>query len=126
MGNLDGVINNKGDGTKEKSKDTIALFRSKECYSKGNGRSGLNFKGRGRVASTKNIQLVVQDLVGASNCSTTTTTTTKTTTTTTTSTKIPPIHCQMAKWDTNTFHVDYQSPMCTLYAFAFALAQLDL
>ena len=85
------------------NKGNVALFRHKEPYLKSDGKTfGLNFHGRGRQASNKNMQLV-ERADGAAG-----------------------VVCQMAKWDTNVFHVDFAAPFTPLVAFGFALAQLDL
>ena len=68
-------------------------------YKKPDGNYGLNFCGRGQQSSCRNTQLLdaKEKLI-----------------------------CQMAKWDTNVYNVDFASPGCSFLAFAFALAQLDI
>lgn len=75
------------------------VFQTKSPYSKGGGRWGLNFHGRGREASSKNMQL--EDDAGN-------------------------VMVQVAKWDTNTYNVDFRAPFNMYQAFGFAIAQLDL
>jgi len=59
----------------------------------------LNMKGRGRVASSKNTQLVNQDGV---------------------------VCLQVAKCDHTTYHVDFRAPFNPFQAFAFGIAQVAL
>jgi Tub family len=63
----------------------------------------LDFKGRGRQASTKNAQLTD----GAAQHG-------------------GQVVLQMSKVDDGIFHVDYRAPCTAFHAFAYALAQLDL
>jgi len=81
----------------------VTLLDSKEPYLKSNGSIGLNFHGRGRQASPKNMQLTTS----GSNDKT-------------------EITVQMAKWDTDQYILDYSSSVSLVTAFAFGLAQLDL
>ena len=74
-------------------------LRTKEPYMKEKGRRGLDFHGRGRIASRKNMQLEDQD---------------------------GRVALQMAKWDKNQFHLDFAYPFDSFDAFGFALAQFDL
>lgn len=74
------------------------LYESKVPYSKSGGRVGLNFQGRGRESSPKNMQICSGDKVVI----------------------------QMAKWENDTYNIDFAAPFTFLHAFAFGLAQLDL
>jgi hypothetical protein len=83
------------------------VYESAVPYVKKDGRYGMDFKGRGRMTSTKNMQLVSPDsdpVVG----------------------KKKKIKCQVAKWDADVFHVDFCAPLTMFHAFGFALAQIDL
>jgi hypothetical protein len=79
--------------------DKIAIFQSKNPYKKKDGRLGLNFHGRGREKSCKNMQL---------------------------ETSTGNVVCQLAKWDANKYNLDLNEPFSPFLAFGFALAQLDL
>ena len=114
QGNLNGFLQQQ-DGsstTSSKNNDQVALLTSQEPYLKKNGNVGLNFAGRGRQASPKNMQLV------------------------TAAAAVPPpnndknnkaaVVGQMAKWETDQYHLDFAAPLDLVTAFAFGLAQLDL
>lgn len=89
------------------------------CSSSGN--ITLNFRGRGKYASPKNMQLVstsFQSTTKSGNykhCKTNSDDDTK-------------ISLQMCKWDKDTYHIDFDvlPYMSYLHAFAFGLAQVDL
>ena len=83
----------------------IVVCQTNPPYTKSDGRLGLNFHGRGREPSNKNLQLILPRLV----CK-----------------KKSPVVCQMAKWESNVYHLDFGSPFTPLTAFGFALAQVDL
>ena len=72
---------------------------TKEPYTKEGGERALDFHGRGREGSRKNMQL--QDKDGK-------------------------VVCQMVKWGKDQFHVDYSYPFDAFHAFGFALAQFDM
>jgi Tub family len=73
--------------------------QTKEPYGKDGGHRSLDFKGRGREASIKNMQL--EDENGN-------------------------VVLQMVKWDRDVFHVDFSLPFDAFHAFGFALAQFDM
>lgn len=75
------------------------VLETKEAYSRGRGQWGLNFNGRGRLPSPKNMQL--QDKEGHTTF-------------------------QMVKWDNNVYNVDFKAPLNMLQAFGVALAQINL
>jgi hypothetical protein len=77
----------------------LHVLETKDPYSKGGGRWGLNFHGRGRLASSKNMQL---------------------------ENKHESVIFQIAKWDKHTYNVDFRAPLNMFQAFGFALAQIDL
>jgi hypothetical protein len=78
----------------------MCIFQSVVPYKKpGHKQFGLNFHGRGRGASNKNCQMHNSD---------------------------GDIAIQMAKFEKNGYHVDYNAPLNAVQAFGFALAQLDL
>jgi hypothetical protein len=85
-------------GTGSNSASTVAV-ETKEPYCRGGGQRALDFRGRGREPSRKNMQL--QD--GEGN-----------------------VILQMVKWDKDQFHVDFSPPLDAFHAFGFALAQFDL
>jgi Tub family len=97
--------------------NSIVLFRNLEPYvSSSTGRITLNFHGRGRYASPKNMQMIVSHP---------TTATTKRSNPSTNS-KNTNVSLQMCKWDDDIYHLDFDTPMTFLHAFAFGLAQIDL
>ena len=77
------------------------LFESMVPYDKKKGRVGLNFNGRGRESSNKNMQLSH----GSDK---------------------DKVLVQMAKWENATYNVDFACPFTFVHAFAFGLAQWDL
>jgi hypothetical protein len=83
---------------------SLHVFDNKEPYSKGGGRWGLNFHGRGRLASSKNMQMEHK-------------TRNKPTT---------KVVFQIVKWDKHAYNVDFRAPFNLFQAFGFALAQIDL
>jgi Tub family len=95
------------------------LFVSKTPYAKAGGRVGLNFRGRGRFPSPKNMQLG-QVLTRNENDESGSAMETAPLHNDT------PIFVQMAKWGDDTYNVDYAAPFTALFAFAFGLAQSDL
>jgi hypothetical protein len=72
---------------------------TKEPFCKAGGHRSLNFHGRGREPSRKNMQ--IEDKNGK-------------------------VILQMVKWDKDQFHVDFSYPFDAFHAFGFALAQFDV
>jgi hypothetical protein len=79
----------------------IHICKSKPPYRKDDGRLGLNFKGRGRIPSRKNMQLAND--VDNEN-----------------------VVIQFAKWGETVFILDFKFPYNCFQAFGFAIAQIDL
>ncbi|GKZ01297.1 hypothetical protein MPSEU_001080700 [Mayamaea pseudoterrestris] len=79
------------------------VLQSVAPKAKQNGRYGLDFHGRGRSASRRNMQLLVSNKDDDAT-----------------------IVLQMAKWDDKIYHVDFKAPLTPLQAFGWALAQIDL
>ena len=77
------------------------VFASKAPYAKPGGRIGLNFRGRGREPSPKNMQ------IGNGSVNDT-------------------VLLQMVKQESDLYCVDFSAPFTLLHAFAFGLAQVDL
>lgn len=77
----------------------LVLFRNAVPYKKPDGNYGLNFFGRGQQMSCRNMQLLDSN---------------------------EKVVCQVAKWDTAVYNVDFAAPCSSFLAFAFALAQLDI
>lgn len=96
--------------------DAAMVLQSKTPYTKSGGRVALNFRGRGRHPSPKNMQLTLRDIERN----------TPATTDAPEESPSPKIYLQMCKWEEQTYHVDFSAPLTFLYAFAFGLAQIDL
>ena len=78
----------------------LSIFSSaRPTLGKGMEVPSLNMNGRGTVTSNKNMQLVSTDGL---------------------------VYVQVAKCDTNTYHVDFRAPFNPLQAFAFGIAQIVL
>ena len=77
----------------------IDSVETKEPSVKGGGQRGLNFYGRGREPSCKNMQL---------------------------QSRTSKVVLQMVKWEKDVFHLDYNFPFDKFHAFGFALAQFVL
>jgi hypothetical protein len=88
----------------EECPPSVTTLRSLEPHKMSNGKLGLDFCGRGRCSSRKNMQLTCVDGCDSSKV----------------------VVLQMAKWDDHVFHVDFQAPVTPLQAFGWALAQLDV
>jgi hypothetical protein len=73
-------------------------FESKDAHQTESGGYALDFRGRGRESSRKNVQLQKEDGT---------------------------VILQMVRWGKDEFHVDYQDPIDGFHAFAFALAQFE-
>lgn len=100
---------------------SFVVLKSVEPYRKKNGNYGLNFHGRGRVASPRNMQLSDgthssdkqmddEDDCDGNNSNNVS----------------PTVLFQVAKWDKKVYNVDFAAPLTPFYAFGLALAQLDL
>jgi Tub family len=74
------------------------LLHHKPPYLKSSGKWGLDFKGRGRLASCKNMQVACHGEVVL----------------------------QMAAVEKNMYALDFKAPVNLLQAFGFAVAQVDL
>jgi Tub family len=74
------------------------VFESKDPHQSESGGYALDFRGRGRESSRKNVQLQKEDGT---------------------------VILQMVRWGKDEFHVDYQDPIDGFHAFAFALAQFE-
>jgi Tub family len=97
------------------SSDEGMVLQSKMPYTKSGGRVALNFQGRGRCPSPKNMQLTWREVQR-----------TAVATASAPEESPPKIFLQMCKWEEHTYHVDFRAPLTFLYAFAFGLAQIDL
>ena len=101
---------------------SIHVMQSKIPYiSSSSGNATLNFRGRGKYASKKNMQLV------STTCQPTKSEN-ETNANTAAADNDEKINIQMCKWDADTYHIDYNaSPYIShLHAFAFGLAQIHL
>jgi hypothetical protein len=92
----------------------LHVFENKDPYSKGGGRWGLNFHGRGRLASSKNMQM--DEHKSNNNKSNNNNKQAGNET----------VVFQIAKWDKHAYNVDFRAPFNMFQAFGFALAQIDL
>lgn len=77
----------------------VHVYQSKDPYHKKGGSRALNFAGRGRCVSNKNMQMESDD---------------------------GQVVLQMAQWDKDVYNVDFCAPLTMYQAFGFALAQMEL
>jgi Tub family len=96
--------------------DTAMVLQSKTPHAKSGGRVALNFQGRGRYPSPKNMQLTLAPVARATGNAGADAP----------EESPPKIYLQMCKWEEQTYHVDFSAPLTFLHAFAFGLAQIDL
>ncbi len=110
---------------------SIHVLTSQSPAISSSGRATLNFRGRGKYASPKNMQLISPTTMSpqpaAAQKAVTAVTRGPGASTFASSVGCVKIYMQMCKWDTDTYHVDFDVPTVThLHAFAFGLAQIDL
>jgi hypothetical protein len=105
---------------------SMRVMQSMDPYiSSTTGRATLDFRGRGKFASPKNMQLISTS-IPTTNFKTSTTTVNQAPPTGIT-TNTPHICMQMCKWEDDVYHIDFDAPFIThLHAFAFGLAQMDI
>jgi Tub family len=117
--NLSGVVAIQSDDS------SIRVMQSKVPYiSSTSGRVTLNFRGRGKYASPKNMQLISTSAQAFTKSSTTRN---HAQTPTNSDDDNVKIYMQMCKWDNDTYNIDFDAPFVThLHAFAFGLAQMDI
>lgn len=110
---------------------SIRVLTSQSPVISSSGRATLNFRGRGKYASPKNMQLIFTPTMSPQSAVAQKTVTAVSrdpgTSTLASSIGRVKIYMQMCKWDTDTYHIDFDVPTVThLHAFAFGLAQIDL
>jgi Tub family len=106
LANIANAVNNNNEDVSVRVLQSLVPYKHATT-----GRVTLNFHGRGQFASPKNMQLVslLENEVNSTD-----------------PTKV--VSLQMCKWETDTYHIDYDDtvPIQLLQAFAFGLAQVDL
>lgn len=90
------------------------VLTSVEPYMNKSGKVGLNFQGRGRLPSNKNMQLSVPMMANYEDGGDAKKRTR------------PLIAFQMAKWENKVYNVDFTAPLTPFLAFGTALAQMDI
>jgi len=105
-------------GVRNGNWDTNAVsmvLPSMEPYMNKSGKVGLNFQGRGRLPSNKNMQLSVPMMANDEDGGDAKKRTTR-----------HQIAFQMAKWENKVYNVDFTAPLTPFLAFGTALAQMDI
>jgi hypothetical protein len=120
--NLSGVVGTQHDDI------SIRVMQSMQPYiSSSTGRATMNFRGRGKYASPKNMQLIPMSTTPDTKTSTTSNHVQSNTKSNEDVDTTATICMQMCKWEVDIYNVDFDARYITHFqAFAFGLAQMDI